>query len=332
MLSSVQHIDEVAARVVERSGVDRLPAHLESTYGVRVSKLAKLDLGVFRVDRRGGPSWVARVFPAARPLELAHGDAEILRGLDELGYPAERVAAPEPVSVLDGQAVLVTEHVPSVPRDQRRAAFRDAGGLRAVGELLARLSPLEPPAPAFSREGGAWHHLADGLPSAEIGAARAMLDEAGRMMPPGDRADFDVLRAELEAVDDGAGLPIGLIHPDFVVPNIVASRDRGLVVVDWAGAGRAPRAWALAFLLWSVGHAGDLRRVDRAVDGYRRHVRLEPGEASRLPALLRARPVMFDVWAFCMGRKSLEEAASSARESGAHAGAIAERARVAFER
>jgi Ser/Thr protein kinase RdoA (MazF antagonist) len=323
-------IDELTARVEQRSGVDRLPAHLASTYGLRVSRLAELDRGVFRVDRRGGPSWVARLFPAARPVELVHGDAEILRGLEALGFPSERVAATVPVSVLDGQGLLVTEHVPSVPRDQRRAAFRDAGGLAFVGELLARLSALEPPGSA--RDGGAWHHLADGQPAAEIEAARAMLEDAGRLIGHGDRAAYDVLRAELDGIDDGEGLPIGLIHPDLVVPNIVASRAGGLVVVDWAGTGRGPRAWALAFLLWSVGHGGDLRRVDRVVAGYRRHASLDPGEAARLAAIVRARPVVFDVWAFCTGRKTLEEAARDAGGSGARAHAIAERARAAFGR
>jgi hypothetical protein len=48
-----------------------LPSHLESRYGSRVAQLTELDLGVFRVDRRDEPSWVARVFPAARPLEEA---------------------------------------------------------------------------------------------------------------------------------------------------------------------------------------------------------------------------------------------------------------------
>lgn len=38
------------------------------------------------------------------------------------GYPSERCAASSPVSVLQGQAVLVTELVPSVPRSERREA------------------------------------------------------------------------------------------------------------------------------------------------------------------------------------------------------------------
>src|SRR6202042_3996138 len=40
--------------------------HLQGRYGIEVAAVSELDVGVFRVDRRGEPSWVARVFPAAR--------------------------------------------------------------------------------------------------------------------------------------------------------------------------------------------------------------------------------------------------------------------------
>jgi Ser/Thr protein kinase RdoA (MazF antagonist) len=311
---------------------DQMRAHLETTYGIEVSGLSELDTGVFRVDRRDGPSWVARHFPAERALQRVQEDAEILAGLEALGFPAERRAVPDPVSVLDGQGVLVTEHVPSVPLSERREAFREAGGLRTVGELLARLCGCEAPPAAFERPGGAWHHLADGGPADEIAAATRMLDDVGRLIPPGERAAYDVLQHELQTLDDADGLPLAFVHADFVVPNIVAGRESGLVVVDWAGAGRAPRVWALAFLLWSVGHGGDLRRVDRVVAGYRRQHRLEPAEQARLSDIVRARPVIFDTWAFCTGRKALEDAARAARESRATARAIAARASAGFAR
>jgi aminoglycoside phosphotransferase (APT) family kinase protein len=34
---------------------------------------------------------------------------------------------------------------------------------------------------------------------------------------------------------------VALIHPDFVLANVVVSPDRGMALVDWAGAGRGPR-------------------------------------------------------------------------------------------
>ena len=97
-----------------------------------------------------------------------------------------------------------------------------------------------------------------------------------------------------------------------------------------SGAGTAPRIWSLAFLLWNVGFRGDLRRVDRAVAGYGRHVRPEPEELERLENLIRVRPVVFDAWAFATGQKRLREAAGGVVRSRELADAIAARARAAF--
>jgi len=104
-------IDRFVERMYSRTGLERLPAHLEGRYGIRVAQLTELDLGVFRVDRSDGPSWVARVFPSARPLEQVEGDAEILRALARERFPAERCAHTEAVSTHEGQGVLVTEFV-----------------------------------------------------------------------------------------------------------------------------------------------------------------------------------------------------------------------------
>src|SRR5688572_31442650 len=63
-----------------------LPAHLQRTYGIEVSKITQLSphgAGVFQVDRPDGPSWVARLFhDGGRPLESVLGDIEIMRHLE----------------------------------------------------------------------------------------------------------------------------------------------------------------------------------------------------------------------------------------------------------
>jgi len=64
---------------------DRLAGHLADRYGVAVTATAALDVGVVRVDRADGPSWVARVFSDARPVAEAEADAEILRRLERGG-------------------------------------------------------------------------------------------------------------------------------------------------------------------------------------------------------------------------------------------------------
>ncbi len=81
--------DATASRTAARRGVPTLPAHLSDTYGIEVTEIAQLDLGVYRVDRADGGSWVARLFPAVRPREHVDGDAEILRWLAALDYPAD---------------------------------------------------------------------------------------------------------------------------------------------------------------------------------------------------------------------------------------------------
>jgi Ser/Thr protein kinase RdoA (MazF antagonist) len=145
-----------------------------------------------------------------------------------------------------------------------------------------------------------------------------------------DPAALAALAAELDGLDDGDGLPQALLHPDFVMDNVVASAERGMVLVDWTGGGRGPRAWSLGFLLYALGAAGDLARVDRAVAGYRDRVRPEPEELDRLAAAVRARPVIFAAWGFAMGRQPVTTAARAAAEAREQGKIIAARARAAF--
>ena len=115
-----------------------------------------------------------------------------------------------------------------------------------------------------------------------------MLAEAAPLIPDAERAAFDALRAEVAALDAAEGLPEGLIHPDFVLANVVATPG-GMVLVDWAGAGRGPRLWSLAFLLYAEA-AKEPRRAGAVLLGYREHVTLEAVELDRLGAVARTRP------------------------------------------
>jgi Ser/Thr protein kinase RdoA (MazF antagonist) len=315
---------------LRRTGVELLPHHLRATYGVEARRIDELDLGVFRAELADGRNWVARLFPAERPIERTRGDAEILRALDVLDVPAERCADAEPVSLLDGQSLLVTGFVEGVPRAQRREAIRNAGGLRALGRLLGRLHTLPRGPEVLARPGGAWHHLADGSPADETAALAGLLAASAHRTGSSDAAHYDRLVDEVAAFDEGSGLPESFVHPDFLLANVVAPSSGGLVLVDWTGAGHAPRMWSLAFLLWSVGFGGDLARVDGMVAGYRRYVSPEPAELDRLQAPVRVRPVVFDVWAFCTGRKTLTEAARSVAATREVAATIADRACTAF--
>ena len=304
-------------------------SHLESLYGIEITAISELDLGVFRLDRGDGRSWVARIFSSSRPMGAVTGDAEVLAFLAERDWPAERCAAPEPVSDLDGRAVLVTEHVDAVPRGERRAAIRDAGGLRRLGQLLGSLHTLPAGTGALARLGGAWHHLADGGPPDEIAAAVSLLNNAHGLISNTQRHLYESLRTELETLDGCQDLPECLIHPDFVLANVIASRDRGMVLVDWAGAGRGPRLWSLAWLLFAEG-AKDLRRLDPIISGYREHVQLDTEELERLEVVARARWAILKTWEFCMGRQNLSDTVGLVAEAHSLAEAVGARTRAVY--
>jgi Ser/Thr protein kinase RdoA (MazF antagonist) len=311
----------------------RVRAHLEAEYGIRVSKMSELDQGVFRVGQQNGSAWVARIFPASRPLSAVAGDAEILRFLAAHRFRAERPAASDAVSELDGQGVLVTEYVDDVPRQRRRDEIRRLGGFWSLGVMLGELHtlPVSGTAGAVGRPGGAWHHLAEGLPRDEIAAAARILDDAGGRVPAAERKAYASLRAEVAGFDGGDGLPHALTHPDFVLANVIPSPSRGMVMVDWTGSGQGPRLWSLAFLLFAAGGRG-LNRVDSAITGYLTQVRPEPEELGRLAGMLRVRPAMFEVWAVGRGRKSVAEAWQGVAGTQELAGAVAARALAAFGR
>jgi len=294
--------------------VEELRAHLVDLYGIHVQAMLTFDQDVILMRRSDGPNWVARVFPATRSVDDVRGDAEILKWLAEVGYPAERNATDAPVSELDGCPVLVTEAIASARGPDRRKAIKDAGGIRRLGELLAGLNTLSVPLGAPSRPGGAWHHIATGKPAAEIEAARLMLEEAESRATARELGTFTTLTEELDSLDAGDGLPEAFVHPDFVLVNVVATAQPGMILVDWAGAGIGPRAWALAFLLWAEA-AKDPRRAALALAGYRRHVKLEPEEIERLPAMMRARPLIFDIWRLRGGHKSAAAVAADALET-----------------
>jgi hypothetical protein len=234
-LSTASRVGRCRERLYDRRRIDGLPRHLGDRYGINVSGMRRLDVGVFLVERRDGPSWVARVFAPQRPLAASHGDAEILRFLEQVEFPAERCAHPHPVTSHEGQGVVVTEHIPGKATPPTQATFR------LLGDPLGQLHTLTEP--ATTRTGGAWHRLAShGGPSDEIAACIELLDAGGRLascgcwrpparVPSSQRALYDTVVQTASGVENGDQLPRALIHPDFV-------RE-----CDHVGCG-APRRWS----------------------------------------------------------------------------------------
>ena len=58
-----------------------------SHYGIAMTETTELDVGVFRLRRPDGPSWVARVFAAAQSIGATSGDAAVLRFLAAHEFP-----------------------------------------------------------------------------------------------------------------------------------------------------------------------------------------------------------------------------------------------------
>ena len=307
--------------MVEALRVEGLGRHLEDRYDVEVAQITPLDLGVFRVDRRDGARWVARVFAADRPLVTVEEDAAILSGLERVGFPAERCAHPEPVSEFLGQSALVTDFL------EDHGPLRPGRSAVILGALLGRLHAH----PATNlRSGGAWHHLSfAGGPREEIAAAADLLEEHLPRVGVRELALFYRLQDEVARTDDCHDLPQAFVHTDFVPANAISTADAKLAIVDWAGAGRGPRLWSLGFLLWAAG-ARDLRLIDLVVSRYRRSVELEPSELDRLEGAIRGRPVMLETWAVCAGRRELAVALDRIERAATLAASIAVATRRAF--
>ena len=272
-----------------------LGRHLEGAYGVTVERMTPLEPwapdGVQRVDLEGGDSWVMRVHGPARPVAEVHGDADLLRFLEQHDFPAERLARPKAVTTYGSMSVIVTKLLPGTN-------CRNDGSpstINGVGRLLGRLHTLPQAAGAVSRPAGGWHHLSQGGGGRDEDV-RVLLSElatASRRLPDTEHAASEELVRELEAIDLAVDLPHCLINVDFGGPNIIKCGET-LSAIDWTGAGRGPRVQSLNTLGWG---SHDPALVDAFVAGYREHVQLEPEELDRLGDALVIHGLVLQAWA-----------------------------------
>lgn len=312
-----------------REALEALPSHLERRYGVEVQALTQLDIGAYRVELRDGARWVARLFPAARALERAEGDADVLRFLAEHGFPAERPAHAEPVSIHAGQAVLITGFV-----EGAQLSDRSEKTFHALGELLGRLHALPEVQGRAARDAGAIHSftLTEGGLRDEVADAMSWLAEAE--VPSEHRGAHASLLERISQLDFGDALPHALIHPDPVLKNFIATPEGAVVPIDWTGAGRAPRAHCLAFLLlcavtesrWNPAS----ERVQAVIDGYRRHVKLAPEELAAIATAMPLHILVRDCATFSLGRMRFDEVTGGYAAISRMAGVVADRARRVF--
>lgn len=282
-------LEGVEERLFHSPSGERLLAHLREQHGIDATTAigaSQHNEHVFRIERRTGDPWIARVYPPARPKGRVEGDAAILRFLERQDYPAERLAADSLVSDLAGASVLVT-------------GFVEGGGLpdgsekmATMGDVLGRLHALEVDG-SFSRPGGAAgddpHR--EGAPGQDLMAALSFLDAVDTKVARGSRDLFERLREQVRSADAGEGLPESLLHGNLLhSPDHVLLTDDGPVVINWRAAGRGPRLADLAYLIWGA-EWGDGDGVEAAVDAYRRHVELTDDELDRLEAVMYLRPL-----------------------------------------
>ncbi len=270
-----------------------LRAHLEQRYGIRVTSLTALDVhqpATLRVNREGGSPWVARIFShPADEVRCVEGDVEILRFLAEHDFPAERVAHDEPVSVLDGHGVLVTEFVEGGSPFSWTNSQVTPAVQRELAQLLGRLHMLPAAGGAMARDGGSFGHEPGpflGRPRADLAAAMRSLVGVEDAVAPQGREKFEWLRDQVESADDGEGLPEAFTHGNFHAKCAVG-KPGNLVIVGWAGSGRGPRLPALGWLLWTTHGRQD--QIDAIARAYREHVQLGDEEIDRLGGVINMR-------------------------------------------
>jgi len=346
--------DLLRERIARPVQHEALKAHLEARYGINITSLKVFDVdhpATLIVDRSDGPAWVARVFSStADSVERVEADAEILRWLATKGYPAERLAHPEPVSLLEqagvaaasgdehrfgssrtmsvpvGTGVLVTELVqgtrfPSSPGVQGR-----------LGDLLGRLHAMPLAPGAVARDGGSFDHdpAHCGRPSCDLAAALNFLDTVQYRVDPERRDKFDWLRDQVLSADDCEGLPEAFTHANYGDFNAIQSSDGELVIVGWSASGRAPRLPALAWLLFCSG--GGAEQIDAITRAYARHVQVADEELDRLEGALMIRYLYLSCWYYWTSVSSgyTPSGGEGWWPDPAYAGRIAERAIAAF--
>jgi hypothetical protein len=189
---ALTELEGLQARMFHQPAGERVVVHLRDHYGidaVAATKTSQHHDHVFRIDRRDGEPWIARVFSQARPRAGVEGDAAILRFLERHEYPAERLATDDAVSAFDGVTVLVTQFVPGGPLPVA-VGRRGTEKFAIMGDLLGRLHTL-PVDESVNRPGGASgddpRH--EGSPRQDLMAALAFLDAVDTMVVPAAHSD-----------------------------------------------------------------------------------------------------------------------------------------------
>ncbi len=311
---ALSDLEGVGERMFHQPAAEHLLAHLRDHHGidaVAATPVSRHNDHVFRVDRRDGDPWIARVFPPARPKANVEGDATILRLLEGQDYPAERLATEDAVSAFEGSSVLVTRFIEGRLLPSPAVGAEGTEKFAIMGDLLGRLHAL-PPEESGVRPGGASGEdpTHEGAPRQDLLAALAFLDAVDTKVAPATRERFDQLRDQVRSADDGQGLPESLVHGNLMhAPDHVIVSDQGPVAIQWKGSGRGPRLADFAYLMWGTWLNPEW--IDAAVTAYRQHIELTDEELDRLEAVMHIRPLYLAAFDW---RRSLESGHQPTRD------------------
>jgi Ser/Thr protein kinase RdoA (MazF antagonist) len=305
----------------------QLKAALKEHWRVDVQLHTRLDLNVSRIDLVDGTSWVVRVYPVRKNVNvytIVNSLAKLLDYLVSQGYPAEHPSSTSPVAELvasdlekenNGTCILVTRFAPGLHPERNRITFY------RLGRLLGRLHSM--PVPVGTCEGGAWHHLClQGGLGDECDAALLLLDNVEHHDEEAQVEALEKLKDKLQHLKQRfvhveLPLPRALVHPDLVPINVVVGADlvrddkgnegESWTVVDWTGAGVGTRVLSLGFLLAVAAARGKLVLVNAVMKGYMEFSKLEPGELDRLTEAVWARFFTIQCWEVGVGKKQAVE-------------------------
>ena len=194
--------------------------------GLEAQGAELLRIGENAIYRLVSVSLVARIARTIRYLPAIEAEVAVTRWLESVEFPAVRLAGPaeQPV-VADGRPVtfweLVSERTEYTTVAELGALLRRLHGLETPPSLV--LPTLRPFARVEGRVNG------------------ADLAERDRGFLLGRLAELREAYGRLEFV-----LPVGLIHGDANIGNIIRRQaDGAAVLIDWDGVSTGPREWDL---------------------------------------------------------------------------------------
>jgi Ser/Thr protein kinase RdoA (MazF antagonist) len=263
---------------------------LAEHYGARPIALGNLQnysfdwRGIYRADYADGSAWVVRLVRQPDAAADLAGTAALLDWLGSRGYPA-----PRPIATVNGAYVAQADGwaIQAITYIAGAQPQTHPSDLRAIGAALGRLHALALPdaSTAPAQPDSQW-------PRGTIAKLRQQLQASAPRWPDDLRPIQSRLAASLDALAELVALPTCIIHGDCWPLNAVWTPDRGMVLIDWDGAGYGPAMLDLGKLLLAAHY--DLERpleveprpaaVAAVLEGYAEQRPLVGAELALLPA------------------------------------------------